>query len=111
MGRLQQRSAPSGVLGQQALLDHLGHVGAGELEAVGKARLDLGEVVALLLAQVAEDRIHVLLGGDDEPGPALALGGQAFGNGLQVGHQLEVVGDVLPDLVHEEVEAEVRPCL
>ena len=29
------------VFGEQALLDDLGHVGAGELEAVGKAGLDL----------------------------------------------------------------------
>ncbi|MCY1224674.1 hypothetical protein D9M72_368430 [compost metagenome] len=29
------------VLGEEALLDDLGHVGAGELEAVGKAGLNL----------------------------------------------------------------------
>jgi hypothetical protein len=95
-------------LSQQALLDDLGHVGAGELHPVGKAGLDLGEVVALLLAHLAEDRVHVLLGGDDDPCAAIALGGQAFGDRLQVGHELGVVGDVLADLIDEEVEAEVR---
>ena len=51
--------------------------------------------------------IHVLLGGDDDPGTASAFGGQAFGNGLQIGHQLDVFGDILPDLVNEEVQPEV----
>ena len=92
---------------EQALLDDLGHVGAGELEAVGKAGLDFGEVVALLLAHVAQHGVHVFLGGDDDPGPALAFGGQAFGHRLQIGHELGVFGDVLADFVHKEVEAEV----
>ena len=97
------------VLQQQALLDHFGDIGAGELHAVGEARLDLGEVVALLLVQLADDAVHLFLRGDHDPGAAPALGRQALGDGLQVGHQLDVVGDVLTDLVDEEVEPEVRP--
>lgn len=37
----------------------------------------------------------------------LALGGQAFRDRLQVGHQLGVVGDVLADFIDEEVEPEI----
>ena len=42
------------------------------------------------------------LGGDDDPGAALAFGCQTLGDRLQVGHQLGVVGDVLPHLVDEK---------
>ena len=98
---------PIGVFAQQAFLDHFGHVGAGELESVGKAGLDLGKIVALLLAHVAQDVGHVLLRGDDDPCPATAFGGQAFGHGLQVGHELGVVGNVLPDLVDKKVQPKI----
>jgi hypothetical protein len=36
----------------------------------------------------------------------LALGGQTLGDGLQVGHELGVISDVLANLINEEVEAE-----
>ena len=92
---------------QQAFLDDFRHVLAGQLHAVGEAVLDLGKVVALLLVHLADDRVHVLLGGDDDPSPPLALGRQALGDGLQVGHQLGVAGDVLAHFVDKEVQPEV----
>ena len=95
-------------LGQQPLLDDLRHVGAGQLHAIGKPRLDLGKVIALLFAHLADHGSHVFLGRDHDPGPAPALGGQAFGDGLEVGHQLDVFGDVLADLVNKEVQPEIR---
>ena len=88
-------------------MNHFGDIGAGKLHPVGKTGLDLGKVVALLVAHFANDQVHVLLGGNDDPGTASAFGGQAFGDGLQIGHQLHVFGDVLPDLVNEEVQPEV----
>ena len=63
--------------------------------------------MALLLAHFANHVFHFFLGGDDNPGPPPTLGGEALGNGLQVGHQLGVVGNVLADLVHKEVQAEL----
>jgi hypothetical protein len=53
--------------------------------------LDLGEVVALLAGAVAEDLVHVLLGGHEDPRLALALGVEGLGDGLQVEHELGVV--------------------
>ena len=61
----------------------------------------------MLLAHFANHVFHLFLRGDDNPGPAPTLGGEALGNGLQVGHQLGVVGNVLADLVHKEVQAEL----
>src|SRR5690606_1675132 len=95
------------VLGQQTFLDHLSHVRTGELETVSKASLDFGEVVALLLAHVTEHGVHILLGGDYDPGPPLALSRQAFGDSLQVSHELGIFGDVLPYLIDEEIQAEI----
>ena len=74
VGGLQQLGTDL-VFGQQTLLNHLCHVGAGEFEAVGKAGLDLGKVVALLFAHVPEHGVHVFLRGDDDPGTTLAFGG------------------------------------
>ena len=36
-----------------------------------------------------------------------AFGRQAFGDGLQVGHQLDVFGNVLADLIHKEIQTEI----
>ena len=94
-------------LGQQALLDDLRHVSAGQLHTVIKARLDFREIITFLIAHFAHNVFHLFLGGNDNPGPSPALGGEALGNGLQVGHQLGVVGNVLADLVHKEVQAEL----
>ena len=103
------------VLGQQTLLDDFSDIGAGEFEAVGKPGLNFGKVVALLLAHVTEYGVHVFLCGDDDPGAALAFGGQAFSHRLQVGHQLGVFSNVLANLINEEIEPEigrlgVQPC-
>ena len=70
------------VFGQQALLDYLSHVGTGEFETIGKAGLDFGEVVALLLAHIAHHGVHILLCCDDNPRPTQALGGKAFSHSL-----------------------------
>ena len=104
---LQARPRPA-IFRQQALVDDLVDIGAGQLHAVVEAGLDLGEVVALLLSISPRTVLHVFLRRDDDPGPTAALGGQAFGDGLQVGHQLDVVGDVLADLIDEEVQSEIR---
>ena len=62
-----QRGHAGVVLLQQALADDLLDVGAGELQAGLEAGLDLGEVVALLAGAVADDLLHVLLGGHEHP--------------------------------------------
>jgi hypothetical protein len=95
------------ILRKQAFLDDLGDVGTGQLHPVSEACLNFRKVIALLLGHLPDDRVHVLLRRDNDPGPATGLGCKALGDGLEVGHQLDVVGDVLPDLVHEEVQAEV----
>ena len=96
------------VFKQQPLLDDLGHIGAGELHPVLEARLDFGKVIALLPAHFTHNRVHIFLGGDDDPGTAVTLGRQAFGHRLQIGHQLDVVGNVLAHFIHKEVQAKVR---
>ena len=44
------------VFHEQAFLNHFGDIGAGKLHPVGKAGLDLGKVVALLVAHFANDQ-------------------------------------------------------
>ena len=97
------------VLLEQALLDDFVDIAAGQLHASGKASLDLGVIVAVLLAHLADDAAHVFLGGDDDPGAPVTLGGKALGDGLQVGHELGVVGNVLADFVDKEVKPKVGP--
>ena len=92
-------------LAQQALLDHLVDVGAGEGQAGLEAALDLGEVVGLGGAHLAEHRVDVLLGGHHHPGPPAADGAEVLGDGLQVEHQVGVLADELPDLVDQEDDA------
>ena len=77
---------PALVLVQQPFADHLLDVGAGQLHARPETSLDFGKVIGLLLACIAKDEVHILLSGDDDPGPAPALGRQALGHRLQVGH-------------------------
>ena len=91
---------------QQPALNHLGDVGAGQLHAVGEAGLNFGKIIAVLFVHLTDDRVHVFLSGDDNPGLPPALGSQALGNGLQVGHQFDVVGDVLADLIDKEIKPE-----
>ena len=92
---------------EQTLLDNLRHVGAGQLHAIGEPGLDFREVVALLFAHLADNRPHVLLGGHDDPCAASAFGCHALGDGLEVGHQLDVFSDVLTDLINKEVQTEI----
>ncbi|MNV39376.1 hypothetical protein D3C71_1309530 [compost metagenome] len=92
---------------EQTLLNNLRHVGAGQLHAIGEPGLDFREVVALLFAHLADNRPHVLLGGHDDPCAAAAFGCHALGDGLEVGHQLDVFSDVLTDLIDKEVQAEI----
>lgn len=92
-------------LAQEALLDDLVHIGAGQGEAGLEAALDLGEVVGAAGAHFAEDGVDVLLGGNDHPGPAAAEGAEIFGDGLEVEHQVGVLTDELTDLVHQEDQA------
>jgi len=60
----------------------------------------------LLFAHLPQDGIHVFLGCDNNPGLAFTFGCQALGNGLQVGHQTDIICDVLPHLIHKEIQAE-----
>ena len=93
---------------EQALLDHFGNIGAVERHPVRKARLNLGEIVLLTLVHITDDGAHILLRRYDDPGPAAALGVQAFRDRLQVRHELDVIGNVLADFVDEEVQPEAR---
>ena len=96
------------VFHEQARLDHLRHIGAGQLHAVGEAGLDFREVIGLPFVHLTDDHAHVFLGGHDDPCPPPALGGETFGDGLEIGHQLDVFGDVLANFVDKEVQAEIR---
>jgi len=58
-----------------------GH-GAGERQRREEAALDFREVLLLRLAHVAQHRVHVLLGRDDDPGPAAADRPQLLRDGL-----------------------------
>ncbi|MCY1286006.1 hypothetical protein D9M69_383460 [compost metagenome] len=87
---------------QQALLDHFVGVGAGQRQACFEAPGNLGEIVGLGGRELTEHRIHVGLGGDDDPGAALADGAEVFSDGLQGQHQTGIAADELADLVHQE---------
>ena len=101
-----QQPDPVVIFHEQAFLNHFGDIGAGKLHSVDKTGLNFGKIVALLAAHFANDQVHVFLGGHNDPGAATAFGGKAFGDGLQIGHQLHVFGDVLPNFVNEEVQPE-----
>ena len=96
------------ILQQQALLDDLSHILRGQFHSIGKPGLNLREIVALLLAHVTHNTGHLFLCGDDHPGTSPTFRRQAFCDSLQVGHELDVIGDILADLVNEEVETELR---
>ena len=55
------------LLGQKAVSDDLLRVRRGERHLDAEARLDLGEVVGALGLHLADDVLHVLLRGDDDP--------------------------------------------
>lgn len=57
---------------QQAGLDDLIDVGAGEGQRREETALDFREVLLFRLAHVAQHGVHVLLGRDDDPRPAAA---------------------------------------
>ena len=59
------------------------------------------------MVHIADDRAHVLLRRHDDPGPTAALRVEAFRNRLKIRHELDVVGDVLADLIDEEIEPEL----
>ena len=96
------------VLGQQAPLDHLLHIGAGQGELGLEAALDLAQVVRLLKLHLTQDSLQVGLGGDEHRGPAVGGGGQALHHGLQVEQPAALLADELASLVHEEIEPETR---
>ena len=96
-------------LRQQAGLNHFIDVAAGERKRWKEPSLNLREVLLLRLAHVPEHCVHVFLGGDDDPGPATADRPQFFRDGLQVEHQVGVVANELPDLIHQEYDAVLRP--
>ena len=94
---------------EQAVGNHLVGVGAGQQQPGVEAPLNLGEVLPSGLAALAQGGVNVGLAGDDDPRPALALGAQLLGDGLQVEHELGVVADELAHLVHQEHHAVLRP--
>ena len=96
-------------LGQKSALNDFGNILRVQRHPVGEARLDFREVIFLLRRQITNNRTHVLLSGDNDPCLPLALRVQALGNGLQVRHQFDVVGDILPHLIDEEVQPELWP--
>ncbi len=97
-----------GALGEEPFHDDLIGVFAGQVELDFEAVLDAGEVIVLLAVEPAHHTVDVLLRSDDHPGAPLAFGGQGLGDGLEVEHQFGLVGDVLPDLVYQEVDAGLR---
>ena len=94
---------------EQAVGNHLVGVGAGQQQPGVEAPLNLGEILPSGLAALAQGGVNVGLAGDDDPRPALALGAQLLGDGLQVEHELGVVADELAHLVHQEHHAVLRP--
>ena len=94
------------VFEQQSLLDNLSHIGAGELHAVCKTRLNFREVIALFGAHFSDDAGHFFLRRHYDPSLPLALRSQAFRNGLQIGHQLGIARNVLTYLIDKEIEPE-----
>ena len=70
----------------------------------------------MLLGPIADDGVHVFLGGDHHPCTPIGLDGKVLGDGLQGQHELPVLTDELADLVHKEQDAAVRflmgqPCV
>ena len=100
-----------GVLAEQALLDDLLDIAAGQFHAGGEAGLDLGEVVGLPCGAVADDPVHVLLAGDAHPRPAAALRVEGFDDGLEVEHEFRVGADELAHLVGQEQQPTIRGAL
>ena len=91
-----------GLLHKQPLLDHLDGIRAAEFDLDLEAPLDLGEIVALLLAAVAHHGIDVFLRRHDDPGAALRVRGKRFRDRLQRQHELGVVAHELAHLIDEE---------
>ena len=89
---------------QQALPDDFVDVGARQMHPDGEPVLNLREVIADLFVHLADDRSHLFLGRHDNPGATAAFGRQAFGDGLKVGHQSGVSGDILPHFIDEEIQ-------
>jgi len=104
---IRQQTNAFFVFHEQTFLNDLRHVCAGQLHAVAKPCLNLGKVIALLVVHLANNRSHLFLGGHDYPCPTPALGGQALGNGLQVGHEFDISGNVLTNFIDEEVQTEI----
>jgi hypothetical protein len=53
---------------------------------------------------LAEDGIDVLLGRDDDPGPASAGRAQVLGDGLEIQHEVGIGANVLANLIHQKDE-------
>ena len=102
-------SFTSSALCEQTGLDHLIDVGAGERQAGLETPLNLGEVVRLRLPHLAEHGVDVLLGCDDDPGPAAADRAEFLGDRLEIEHQMRVGADELADFIDQEEQSVVRP--
>ena len=87
------------------------HISACQRHFCGKASHDFRKVIALLAVHFSKNCAHVVLRGNDNPCTAPTPGGETLCNGLQVGHQLDVFGDILAYLVYKEVKTEVSGLL
>ena len=96
-------------LRQKAGLNDLVDVGARQRQGREEAPLNLGEILLLRPAHVAQNGVHVLLGGDDHPRAATAERPQFFRDRLQVEHQMRVGPDEPADFVDEERDPMPRP--
>ena len=69
---IQQRCWLSLRFGQQALLDHLTDIGAGQGQTGLETPLNLGEVLPNSAAQLPQHALQIALRGDKHPRPPLA---------------------------------------
>ena len=95
-------------LGQQAPLDHLLHIGAGQGELGLEAALNLAQVVRLLKLHLADYSFEVGLGGNEYGRPTICSDSKTLHNSLQIEQTRSFFSDELACLVYEEIEPESR---
>src|SRR5690625_4419567 len=94
------------ILRKEALTNYFFNILTSEFQTVSKPVLDFREIVCLRFSAVSSNLLHVFLGCDKNPGPALALCCQGLRNGLEVQHELRIGSDELSDFINEEIQPE-----